>query len=400
MRILFVSDRCPWPPDNGTRQRLYHVLEALASRHRVTLVAPADPDGGPRPPLADRFERVVEVVRGDADRQYRRGRFRFWASPFERAVALMSSPLPNSVRENWDHAVLDGLQQLRREGASFDAVWAVRPHSAEVAKSAGFEPIVVDVDDVETVKMQRVLEHTLWYWSKPLHYAELAKLRRYERSLPRRFLRAIVCKDEDRGLFPDGGRGVVVVPNGVSRLPQADPGLAEDGELLFVGTMLYGPNIEAVEWFHGAILPLIAASEPDVVFRIVGRLPTPAVRRLHDGSRCFVHADVPDVGGYFERAAVVVAPIRLGSGTRLKVLEALARGKALVATSTAVEGLDLQAGVDFELAEKPEQFAAVTVGLLRDEGRRRQLGESGRQRVLERYTWDAIEAMVLRAIEL
>jgi glycosyltransferase involved in cell wall biosynthesis len=119
---------------------------------------------------------------------------------------------------------------------------------------------------------------------------------------------------------------------------------------------------------------------------------------LHDGSTCVVHGLVPDVTPYFEQAAVVVAPIRQGSGTRLKVLEALGRGKAVVATSVAAEGLDLRPGVDLEIADDPEAFARACAHLLADPAARRELGATGRRRVLERYRWEDIGAMAEKVL--
>jgi glycosyltransferase involved in cell wall biosynthesis len=397
MKVLFVSPCCPWPLDTGLNQRLYHLLEALTRRHRVTLAMLSGSPGSADFPLREQCERVIEVIPTAGDRAHRE-RFSLWAPPADRVMTFLSSRFPNVVREYWSDALLGALRELKGEGQSFDAVWAERIDSAEVARQAGFRNIVVDLYDLETVQLRRTLARSPWYFSKPLHYAEAAKLQAYERSVPGRFGRVAVCKDEDRLFFPRKGRDVFVVPNGVPELPRADPAREQPGEVTFVGTLHYAPNVAAVQLFHDSILPLVKRARPDAHFHIVGRAPVPAVRQLHDGTSCSVHGDVPDVTPYFERASVVVAPIHLGSGTRLKVLEALARGKALVATSTAVEGLDLRPGVDFELAYDEAQFSAACVRLLESPAVRRQLGDEGRRRVLERYTWEAIGEVAHRVI--
>jgi glycosyltransferase involved in cell wall biosynthesis len=372
------------------RQRIYHLLQALTRRHQVTLIMPRATEGSD--PLASACEQIIEVDSSVAERRARR-RFNVWAPFHARMLALLSSPLPSSIREHWDASTLRALGDARRLAGPFDLVWTERAFSAEMARRAGFQRIVVDLDDLETVRLERMLANAPWSPSTPVHLAELAKLRRYERRVPRRFARAIVCKAEDRDRFPDGGRNVEVIPNGVGDLPRSDPAAEQPGEILFVGTMHYEPNVDAVQRFCRQMLPVIAAARPDARFRIVGKEPVPAVWDLQEEGRCLVHPDVPDLTPYFDRAAVVVAPIYLGSGTRLKVLEALARGKAVVATSTAVEGLELEPGRDFELADDPDAFAGVCLRLLADPVGRARLGESGRRAVLAQYTWTAIGAI-------
>jgi glycosyltransferase involved in cell wall biosynthesis len=293
------------------------------------------------------------------------------------------------VRQWQSNEMEQALKDIKRR-ETFDLVWAERPCMGELVRSAGFSKLVVDVDDMESVSLRRALKYSSWYRSKPLHYAELAKLYAYEALLPRRFWRLVVCKEEDKRLFGSDRTNVFVVPNGVPVLAPARPETERPGEMLFVGTLSYHPNVDAVEFFHQSILPQVRRLCPDAHLTVVGKEPEPAILALHDGSSCIVRGQVQDVAPHFARAALVVAPIRLGSGTRIKVLEALVRGKAVVATSTAVEGLDLRPGVDLEIADTAEAFALACVRLLGDPVARQRLGIAGRERVLQRYLWDAI----------
>jgi glycosyltransferase involved in cell wall biosynthesis len=134
-------------------------------------------------------------------------------------------------------------------------------------------------------------------------------------------------------------------------------------------------------------MPGIQGQLSDACLSVVGKEAESDIRQLHDGQACFVHGHVPDVTPYYESAGLVIAPIRLGSGTRLKILEALMLGKALVASSVAIEGLDLRPGIDLEVADTPSSFANACLELMRDERRRHRLGQAGRERVLERYEW-------------
>lgn len=395
MNVLFVAQSHPWPLDGGDRVRNYHILRALAARHTLTLASlhsagEARPDGSP---LADMCARVhwIEAPAG----RFRRP-FGYWA-PWTELARIARSPLPAYVQLSSHACVVAGLRGLRAS-SRYDAVWGEGADVAEMARRAGFRRVVVDLDDLETVCLARRLRSTPFFRSKPLHYVELVKLYAYERTLARRFWRVIVCNSEDRRFFGADRRRIRVVPNGTAPVPAALRERERPDEILFVGQLGYLPNAEAIRTFHARILPEVARAIPGARFVAVGRGNHPDVRALHDGRSCVIESSVPDLEPYYEAAAIVVVPIRLGSGTRLKVLEALARGKAVVSTSIGAEGLDVRPGVDLEIADDPPAFARACVALLRDPAARRRLGASGRARVLERYGWDRVGRLAERAL--
>jgi glycosyltransferase involved in cell wall biosynthesis len=399
MELLFVSHCHPWPLDNGTAQRVYHLAEGLARRHRVTLVTVREggaAGAGDAFPLRDTCARVIELPIGTRFRDAHQ-QLGLWAPAAVRLRALVTSPLPAMIRQGAVPELLRVLRTLRRE-AHFDAVWVERSFIAEMVRRAGFERIVVDVDEVESRSLRRLLAQYPWYPSKPLHYAEWAKLYAYERLLPRRFWRLVVCKAADRQFFGRSRHRVFVVPNGTVVRPAAHSQADEQCELLFVGMLVYQPNIDAIRYFHAAVLPQVRRLLPQVRFVVVGKGLHPAVTALHDGTHCIVASSVPETACFYERAALVVVPLRLGGGTRLKVLEALAHGKAVVSTSVGAEGLDVRPGVDIEIADDPATFARVCVRLLSDPAGRARLGQSGRARVLARYQWSAIAQEAARVL--
>jgi len=382
--LLFVSHCPPWPLDSGNTQRVYHLLRGLAARRRVTLVtlsAAADAEAGARSPVRDWCDRIVEV-------DFRTCR---WGAGgrAEGFRQLFLSPLPYLVHAWHSDAFVNALRALRRE-RRFDAVWVERWYTAEMAVAAGFDDLVVDLDDIQTITKRRQLRHARLAASTPLEWVELAKLSRYEHGLPRRFRRLVVCKEEDRRFFGRWADRVAVVPNGTERHPPAAPERARPGEMLFVGPLGYGPNVDAVRFFHAEILPAIRSACPNARLVVVGRGTRERLRDLDDGNACTVVGPVPDLTPYYESASLIVVPMRLGSGTRLKVLEALGWGKAVVSTSVGAEGLALRPGVDLALADTPAAFAEACIRLLADGAARRALGEAGRARVLERYDWDVV----------
>lgn len=400
VNVLFVAQLLPWPLDNGAAHRVYHLLQWLSERHRVTLVVLAEEGKTVDEsfPLWPRLERVLSASRATCAFT-RTDRYDHHPPPADRLRALVSSPLPNFVRR-WESPEL--LAMLRDLAATtrFDLVWAERSYIAEMVRAAGFRRIVVDVDDLESVVLFRLLARSPGYLSKPLQYVEGVKGWLYERLLlPLRFHRLLVCKQEDRRLFIPGARHrVFVVPNGVGPTPSCDPADEAPGEMLFVGSLEYWPNQDAVTYFVQEVLPGIRARHPGARFTMVGARPGEAVRRLHNGDDVVVAGSVPDLEPYYRRAALVVVPMRLGGGTRIKVLEALAHEKALVTTSIGVEGLELRSGDTLEIADGAEAFASACVRLLGDAAARRRLAENGREQVLAHYQWDAVLGRTLGAV--
>jgi polysaccharide biosynthesis protein PslH len=399
MNILFIISQPPWPLISGGRQRAFHLINALVQKHRLTLaVVSREPFQGSdfeSFPLLERCARVVVVEAPGND-----GRccaFHPWAPLGQRLWALASSFYPNQIRSWRSDKILKALQKLQ-EREQFDAVWVERPFIAELARRSGFRRLVVDVDNIETICQARQMRYTPWYPSKALHWADLFKMYVYELMLPYRYWRLVVCKEEDRSFFKFRNHNVFVVPNGIEDCLSSSPEAEGSSELLFVGSLNYEPNVDAVEYFVKSIFPRLRSLSPKAQFRVVGRGPMPASTIFRNGDIAKVHVDVPEVAPFFEAASVVVVPMRMGSGTRLKVMEALVRGKAVVATPTAIEGIDLRVGIDVEVAETPEAFASACARLLADPVARRRLGASGRLRVLQSYRWKTIGSIANRVL--
>lgn len=160
--------------------------------------------------------------------------------------------------------------------------------------------------------------------------------------------------------------------------------------MVFTGKMDFRPNIDAMLWFCNEILPRIRAEIPRVHIVIVGQKPAPRVAALGKQQGVEVTGSVPDTRPYITDAAVYVVPLRMGSGTRLKVLEAMAMGKAIVSTARGVEGIDLIPECHALIADIPDAFARAVVALLRDAERRRALGQAARALAEAKYDWRAI----------
>jgi glycosyltransferase involved in cell wall biosynthesis len=189
-----------------------------------------------------------------------------------------------------------------------------------------------------------------------------------------------------RELDADARLAIVPLAANVPEQP-LDPVGESPSRLLFVGSFVHEPNVDAAVRLVRDVFPRLRDAFPDLVLDLVGHAIPGEVRALA-GPRICIHGDVPDVTPYLERASVVVAPIRLGGGARVKVLEALAAGKAVVVTERAVEGIAATPGEHFLLAETDEELAAAAAELLRNPARRAELGEAAYSWARESVSWD------------
>jgi glycosyltransferase involved in cell wall biosynthesis len=197
---------------------------------------------------------------------------------------------------------------------------------------------------------------------------------------------------DDRDLLAPhlDGTPMRVVPNGVDTdFFRPSTGREDPAGLLFTGAMNYAPNADGVLHFCTEILPAIHAAIPETSLAVVGRNPPPRIQGLGT-DKIAITGTVRDVRPWMHRAAVFVVPLRVGGGTRLKILEALACGRAVVSTALGCEGLDVTDGEDILIADTPAAFADAVVRCLRDPGLRQRLGSRGRTLVERRYRWDAI----------
>jgi glycosyltransferase involved in cell wall biosynthesis len=183
-----------------------------------------------------------------------------------------------------------------------------------------------------------------------------------------------------------------IVPNGVDTeffKPLDEP--TEENSLVFVGGMTWYPNLDAMQYFTREIWHLIKAEVPDLTMNLIGRKPQQNILEFAEqepGFRPLGFQD--DVRPHVHKSAVYVVPIRVGGGTRLKILDAMAMGKAIVSTSIGCEGIDVTDGVDIVIADSARDFATKTIQLLRDRTMRDEIGRNARKKAIERYSWTTI----------
>jgi glycosyltransferase involved in cell wall biosynthesis len=381
--ILIVTQELPVAPRTGVRLRTYYVAAALSKLGRVTLAGFAEPADAAR--LAELPFRTLPVRWREPPLYAQMGSSSpsVWRPAWERlehqaAPWVVSSCESPQLREVIAAEIADGVDLVVIEQTAMGGYLEAVP--------AGV-PTVLDLHNVHT----RMLAGRPDRSSQPA--VEDERIRRYERRLIERADLVLVVSEQEaaavRALTPSAR--VEVIPNGV-QIDRYRPGNRPPtpGDLLFTGHLSYGPNVRAAEWFVREVLPRLHTG----VLHVVGALPAPQVLGLRS-ARVKVHGDVPDTLPYQHAAELVVAPLRDGGGTRLKVLEAAACGNAIVSTSVGAEGLDLVPGRDLLVADTAEDFAGAVAKLLGDAAARERLGGSA-QRAARAYDWERIGA-VLRA---
>lgn len=223
---------------------------------------------------------------------------------------------------------------------------------------------------------------------------DVQKAKRLERRALRRFRLAVTCSEDDaavlRRLSSGSPAAIEVVPNGVELAQfRATPVPGTQG-VLFPASLGYFPNVDGALWFCAEVWPRVRKARPSATLKLVGRSPVPEVKALGGREGVSVEADVPSMASYYEQARVIVVPLRTGTGTRLKALEAMASGRPMVGTKIGLEGIGIAGGTEALIADDPAQMAAAIVDVLDDDALATRLAAAGRKHVEERFGWDRV----------
>jgi glycosyltransferase involved in cell wall biosynthesis len=383
MRILWVKVGGLWPPTTGGRLRSLRTISELSTRHQVTLVtthaSDDDPDG-----LARELGRAEVISLPFTPAKRGSARFpatvaRSWLS--REPVDLWKWHIA-SVRDR----VTELIAQDRVDVCIADFLFAV----ANVPLGGGV-PVVLFEHNVEYLIWKRLCDIESSSWKRALFAMEWRKLRAREADACRRADLTIAVSDNDRRRLSEiaPGADIASIPTGVD-IDYFAPSSARQvaNRLVFSGSMDWHPNEDAVLYFLDQMYPRIRAEIPDVSFTVAGRNPTDRLKAAaaqHQGVT--LTGTVPDVRPAILESELCIVPLRAGSGTRLKILEALAMGKAVISTTVGAEGLGLVPDEHFVAADTPPAFAAAVVSLLRDPGRRDRLGAAGRALVEATNSW-------------
>ncbi len=257
-------------------------------------------------------------------------------------------------------------------------------------------PSFVDQHNVEYEIMHRTFQTEKNPLRKLLAYSEWKKYYTQEIENCNKFTGCLTTSQRDADILQERSPNMQchVIPNGVdSEFFQTNNSDIDPNMVLFTGTISYYPNTEGVLWFYKEIWPLIKTKNPNATFCIAGKAPPPEIQKLAENDPSItVTGMVDDMRDYYNKAAVVVVPLRVGGGTRLKILEGMSMSKAIVSTSIGAEGIDHTDGKDILLRDTPEDFSNAVVAVMKDNDQRRALETGGRTLVEAKYDWQALSA--------
>lgn len=383
MRILNILPYSPFPPHFGGALRVAHLLRAMASRHEVSIIAFGSTEAGGRIAAAIPPLRSVTMVPPTSQLNGLRKRVgQAWA------IASGQSGIGLIYRSAaMQSAITEALMRERFDVIQFENY----PMGAYDLDGAEGAIRVLDAQNVEYDSADRVAKNTSSPLRRWFYEREAKTTRREEISIYRNQDALFVTSERDADLLAEiTGVPKFVIPNGVDLTYFVKtPVPVRPNSLVFTGTMNYYPNQDGALYFLQEIFPRILRELPDATIAVVGNSP-PKKLLSYRAPNVEITGHVPDVRPFIDRSAVYVVPLRMGGGTRLKVMEALAMKKPVVTTSIGCEGIHVRHGESVVIADHPDEFAASVVELLRNPQKAALLAEVGHQTVRKDYSWDAV----------
>lgn len=383
--VMYLVHRIPYPPNKGDKVRSFHMLEQLLQSHRVFLGAfiddPADEEHVPR--LASMCADVhLERLKQP------------WTKV--RALRGLVQRKPLSVCHYRSSGMWRWVKSTLEQHAIDACVVVSSPMAAYLLPTQSSSPrFILDLVDVDSQKWRRISEATSWPMSWILR-REAALLLRHERRMVSIAQEAFLVTVREAALFeslaPESKGHMTVMGNGVDpdffnpNQTRVSPFRSGEKAVVFVGTMDYWPNIDAVRWFAMEVMPALRKVCPDSVFHVVGRNPTAEVVALEKlGVR--ISGPVPDVRPFLQHASAVVAPLRVSPGLPNKILEALSMGQPVVTTAACAQAIETSESGGVLVAESVDGWIDHLHTLLNLSQRKRHLSERARETVLSRFKW-------------
>jgi len=394
MRILAFYPYVPWPLNRGAYHRAYHLLKGLSVDHRVDLLAVAENSEGAQ--FSSEFTGFCERVHIVPFRHPE------WQRLFPKRLL---NPLPSTVAHWTIPAVREHLAKMLSD-RQYDAV-----HILDLVLAQYFlhehqdMPLVLDRTRVDL--QYQLMEYQRLRFSpkdRILNLENYAKLWAFEKKVARRTALQVLCGPDDEAFVRKCISRTVplaVIPNGVDldffHPASSREGHATEPTVIFCGAMDYNPNIDALRWYFSEIHSGLKKEIPNLNVLIVGKDPGPEVRAYSENPGVTVTGGVPDVRPYYKRAWLQIVPLRIGGGTRLKIVESLGIGTPVVSTRIGAQGLDLQHDSDILYADTRSEFIEQTARALRNPELCSTLARNGRISAEKRLCWQKLGADLSRA---
>ena len=386
MNVLFVSPTIPYPATDGGRIRVLNLLKQLVPRVRIRLLAPrtqsSDDEGvsylrslGISTHLADRPGTLPCVTPRVVLRAF------MHHEPITVAKYHFAE-IQTLIRES----IFSDPPDL----VHFEMIHMAPYLSALTPPSI---PTLLSLQNIDSAIWDRLASRTMSPLRRGIYRFQARQFRRYEMTIGDRFRMASCVSEQDRRLLQKTcpKLEIAIVPNGVDvEIYQPMPAREQEFSVVFTGSMDWFPNEDAVFFFVQQIWPMVLERLPGAQFYVVGQNPTKRLRQLDSRSDVTVTGRVDDVRRHIARGAVYVVPLRVGGGTRLKILEAFGMQRSVVSTTIGCEGLNVHHGENIVVCDEPESFASAVIHLLEEPHQREKLAYAGRQLVESEYDWRQI----------
>jgi glycosyltransferase involved in cell wall biosynthesis len=398
MRVMWLKSDYVDPPETGGKIRTYNLLRELRKRCEVTYISLTSNHDLPNGERKNSKECWVSEIA-----TYFRPEEKKWGAEFYmRLLGRMFSLRPYIVQKYLCQQIREFQRRLLAQLANGKAaskdqtvlICDFLEMAGNVVWSAPW-PKILFQHNVESVIWRRHYENETNWLKRAYFWFEFQRLRRYERSVCNRFDLVLAVSERDKETFRAMGvtKPIEVIETGVDVeffTPQQDV-KSIPGRLLFLGSLDWMPNIDGLRWFVEDIYSRIKKACPHATLDIVGRRPTPTIVSLQRNENSIrVVGDVPDVRPYIAAADIFVVPLRVGSGTRLKIFEAMAMDRPVVSTTIGAEGLPLTHEKDLLLADSSETFAEQVAQLLSEPNKKKTISETGHRMVTDNYSWETV----------
>ena len=390
LKVLVLDEEIPLPLNSGKRIRTWSLLRHLSGRHSITFLCYGSPENPGLREMEALGIRVILVPPLPPSNSRR-----FYAG----ALANLVSTWPYSVSRHHTRNFTLAIRKLIAK-QSFDLVHCEWTPYASYMNAVGNLPMLIMAHNIEATVWRRRAQHASSFPERMFMASQAWKMARFEkRSFARAAHVAVVTEDEAQTARKWGARSVYLVSNGVdTEFLQPTGEAPEPDSLLFLGSLDWQPNRDALQYLLRDILPKIQAAHPSARLRVVGRQPATKLREQVEGlSGVEWVGEVPDIRPHFARAIAVLVPLRIGGGSRIKILESMSMGKAVVATQIGAEGLDVIPNVHCLIADSPADFSHSVVQLLEKPERAEDLGRNGRELVLRQYDWSRVAKILEHA---
>lgn len=391
MNILFLSTRLPYPPNNGHFQRTFNIISHLSKKHDIYLVSFY---------LKDQSEKIRKTYNDEMEKICKECHTFF--IPLEKSKIKLLLTLIKTILfrkpligyKYYSNEVVHCINSIKNRIAIDFVHYDMLP-------MAEYKYLVSDINclltehNVEYLRYLRWIEKEKNIIKKIYIKKQYEDLKQYETNTIKKFKTCVVMSKYDQSILEKYATNTTfkIIPNGTdTEYFKPEISRHDVKSLIWVGGMIQWPNIDAVEYFVTEVFPLIIAKDPDIIFNVVGADPIKILYKSKYANNIRVHGFVDDIRPIVSASNIYVAPIRIGSGTKLKILDAMAMGKCVVTTSVGLEGIDANVGSDIFVCDTPNEFAKMVLKLLSDTELVRKTGENARNLIMNRYSWDRIFA--------